>query len=146
MAKNIPVKSDSPISRKMNIKEGRVRLIGYTVKVNRDDATCLQYDEIVLVYPGAESTPAWVLERAAKADWITIQTWLRKQSGKDREAFEGVEVDCSDMDTALGKERTKRDSLKTRLSRLANGELTTEDFMASLTSDEKSLMAVMMSN
>lgn len=144
MANMVPVKSDRPVSRKMNIKAGRVRLLGYTVKVNKDDAECLQYDEIILVYPGAESTPSWVLERAAKTDWISIQTWLRKQSDKDRMAFEGIEVDCYDMDTSLGKEKTKRDSLKARLSRLTDGSMTREDFMASLTNDEKALMALMM--
>lgn len=144
MAHMIPVKSDSPISRKMNIRDGRVRLIGYTVKVNKDDAECLQYDEIVLVYPGAENTPAWVLEKAAKTDWISVQSWLRKQSDKDRHAIEGLEIDCSDLDTSLGKEKTKRDSLKTRLGKLADGSMTREDFMASLTNDEKALMALMM--
>jgi hypothetical protein len=146
MAQMIPVKGDESITRKMMAKDGKVALIGYTVKVNKDDPTQMRFDRITLIYPGAEQTPAWVLERAARTDWISIQSHLRKVSDKEREAFEGQELDCSDLDTALGKEKAKRKTLKTRIEELKSGQMSVEEFQASLTPDEKALLALALDN
>lgn len=142
MAQMIPVKGDESITRKMSVREGKVTLLGYTVKVKSDDPTQMQFERIILSYPGAEGTPAYVIERAARTDWITIQNHLRKLSEKDRATFEGKELDCSDLDSALGKEKTKRKSLKTRIEELKGGQMSMDDFQASLTPDEKALVAL----
>lgn len=99
MARMIPTKSDTPVSRKMSIKGGQVALTGYTVKMGRDDAQQLQFDKIILNYPGCATVPNWVLEKAARHDWIAVQAYLRKVKQDERLAFEGKILDCS----ALGE-------------------------------------------
>jgi len=135
MARVLPSKTDEVVSRKVAVRDGEVHLLNHAVKTAADSPEQTVFDRVILVYPGCEDTPPWLLEKAARADWITVQRHLRTLSQAERESFEGRRLDVTQLDELLGL-RVKREPLKDRLAALREGRLSQADFEATLTKAE----------
>jgi hypothetical protein len=142
MARMIPVKSEESVSRKVAIKGNEVHLINHSVKAAQDSTDQIVYDRIILVYADAEGTPARILEKAAKTDWITIQRKLRSLSEAERMTFEGRRLQDDELEQILGLKQ-KRTPFKDRVQQLARKEITLAEFTASLTKAEQEIWSAM---
>lgn len=136
MARMISVSGDEKVSRKLSRSGEKINLINHSVKANKDADAMLVFDLITLEYPGCDSAPTWLLERAAKADWVTIQRKLRELTQAEREAFDGKTLDVTALERYFEMKRT-REPFEARLRSLAAGTLTREDFEATLTKAEQ---------
>lgn len=142
MARIVNTSSEETISRKIAIKGNEVHLINHSVKQDKDSTDQMVFERIILLYPDCEASPAWLLEKAAKSDWITVQRKMRTLSQAKREAFEGKTLDVTKLDEILDLKQ-KREPFKDRLAKLARGELTRADFEAGLTKAEQELWTAM---